>query len=381
MAASGVMKVAKAAGDAEDKKLGIKRGPGNTVLNKGIAQDPSKTINGQLNTISERIDGVMGQVGLAIQPFISQLLNGLVSLTGLIPNVLSALQPLFDVINSIPISQIFTELGVSIQTVLQALQPVFVALQPLLSTIFSVLGAMVTQVSQLIAKIMVHLGPALTKVAEVLSAVLGPALEIAGDLFKKLLDVVGWVVDKVSSFIGAISDLFSTADEGMQQVAETAEDKVKAKNAVIALSKNAKPQEVAAAVNMMVQGKDPHTRAAVMSEVKKFALQQDKENHTTKNVDLYNATQKVFDQQDAANKRRQLVPHRPPSIEAHGGGGGSAVQAQGDAITDGGKKSTVINIGKFFDNMNLNAQTMQQGFDDFERRVENIFLRIVSSAG
>lgn len=50
------------------------------------------------------------------------------------------------------------------------------------------------------------------------------------------------------------------------------------------------------------------------------------------------------------------------------------------SITNGGAQKITINIGKFFDNMNITAQTMSEGIDDFERRVEEVFLRIVNSA-
>ncbi len=54
--------------------------------------------------------------------------------------------------------------------------------------------------------------------------------------------------------------------------------------------------------------------------------------------------------------------------------------ARAGSITNGGTQKITINIGKFFDNMNITAQTMSEGIDDFERRVEEVFLRIVNSA-
>jgi len=53
---------------------------------------------------------------------------------------------------------------------------------------------------------------------------------------------------------------------------------------------------------------------------------------------------------------------------------------QAGNITGGGSKAITINISKFFDNLNVTAQNMSEGIDDFERRVEEVFLRIVNSA-
>lgn len=56
-----------------------------------------------------------------------------------------------------------------------------------------------------------------------------------------------------------------------------------------------------------------------------------------------------------------------------------SVKETNNGITGGGVKNLTINVAKFFDDLNINPATMNQGLDDMEEKVKEIFLRVVSS--
>jgi len=184
-------------------------------------------------------------------------------------------------------------------------------------------------------------------------------------------------VDKVGGFIEKIESLFSTVDDGTQQVAETVANKEDSKKAVVQMAKIKNDTDLFTFFNVTEKVVGKKGINAVMDNVEKQAAEQDKIEHTSRYTSLYKSAKAKYEQQN-------VIPVPNPATAPDSGiknQSNSYGQMQGDAITDGGKKSVIINIGKFFDNMNLTAQTMQQGLDDFEQRVENIFLRIVNSAG
>lgn len=58
-----------------------------------------------------------------------------------------------------------------------------------------------------------------------------------------------------------------------------------------------------------------------------------------------------------------------------------AAKPTADSITGGGSRNVYINLGKFMENFNINTTNMKAGADETQRVFEDMFLRLLNSAG
>lgn len=57
----------------------------------------------------------------------------------------------------------------------------------------------------------------------------------------------------------------------------------------------------------------------------------------------------------------------------------AAISSTEGTIKNGGQKIITYNIGKFFDNINISAQTATEGVQDIERVVLEVFGRVLNN--
>lgn len=129
-------------------------------------------------------------------------------------------------------------------------------------------------------------------------------------------------------------------------------------------------------------------KTAYDNSLKKSA--EEEKAKTQKNTPLQNSpVVPVVDfPKDLLTQQRQMQPVAPamPSIAP---GNGNARQAntqnntsstQANNITNGGTKKIDIHINKFFDNINISAQKIDQGYDQMEQKIVEVMLRVLGSA-
>ena len=179
-------------------------------------QKDSGTVAEKLETFNGKIDGAIGQVGLAFMPMMNQLMDMALQLSDtLLPMIMQAVQPLLDMINQIPIADIFNSVLNVAFAIIAAVGPILEQLTPLFSSIFEMLGPLIQEVGGFIVVLVEGLAPILALVAHIISAVLGPALVLVGKILGVIIDIIKWVAKIALAILKPIIDFIALLIDGI----------------------------------------------------------------------------------------------------------------------------------------------------------------------
>lgn len=333
---------------------------------------------GKWEAIKGQVEGLGVQLGTAMLPLASKVIDVLSGLADQAPAIIDALAPVFsgvgdmiqpimsllppfmamirpvlDAVAAFPIKQLVTDLVAFGQTLFTGVAPILENLKPLIVTVMQVVGTLTSKILQLAKPIIELLSPALAAAAKLLSAVLVPALKLTGWVIGGIIDAIKWMVDKLSWLIKPISALVNLIGDG---------------------------------VNMLMDNitGDAATKQAYEGAKKVgTAWQSGFNDGMTGAQQNWSAMAQATDWRSVgAMGRGASVAGKPKtpstsigSTDFAGIGAGTS-----DKITGGGQKTITINVSKFFDNIIINGSTQGEIMDNFEQRVEEVFLRVLQSA-
>lgn len=179
-------------------------------------QKDSGTVAEKLEKFNGQIDGAIGQVGLAFMPMMNQLMEFALQLSDtLLPMIMQAIQPLLDMINQIPIADIFNSVLNVAVAIIAAIGPILEQLTPLFSSIFEMLGPLIQDVGSFVVVLVEGLAPILALVAHIIAAVLGPALVLVGKILGVIIDIIKWVAKIALAILKPIIDFIALLIDGI----------------------------------------------------------------------------------------------------------------------------------------------------------------------
>jgi hypothetical protein len=179
-------------------------------------QKDSGTVAEKLETFNGKIDDAIGQVGVAFMPMMNQLMEMALQLSDtLLPMIMQAIQPLLDMINQIPIADIFNSVLNVAVAIIAAVGPILEQLTPLFSSIFEMLGPLIQEVGGFIVVLVEGLAPILALVAHIIAAVLGPALVLVGKILGVIIDIIKWVAKIALAILKPIIDFIALLIDGI----------------------------------------------------------------------------------------------------------------------------------------------------------------------
>jgi hypothetical protein len=186
--------------------------PGEEAKNPGTVAEKLETFNG-------KIEGAIGQVGLAFMPMMSKLMDFAMQLADtLLPMIMQAIQPLLNMLNQLPIEDIFNSVLNVAVAIIAAVGPILEQLTPLFGSIFTMLGPLIQDVGSFIVMLVEGLAPILALVAHIVSAVLGPALILVGKILHVVIEVVKWVARTALDLLKPVIEFVTGLIDGVMRL-------------------------------------------------------------------------------------------------------------------------------------------------------------------
>lgn len=173
-----------------------------------------------------KIQGQALKIGGMMAPVVGKALFAFDKIVDKLPVVISALQPLFDMMAAFPFDTMVDGLMSVVRPIISlliptmkvgwgifanlwaALTPILKALEPLLMAVAIAAGIILVPIGELVNKLMNGVSPALTNIARMLSAVLAPVLIGVGNLVGWLVDKFGWLLKPIFKIIEGIAWIF-----------------------------------------------------------------------------------------------------------------------------------------------------------------------------
>jgi len=294
----------------------------------GAMDTQNQTVSAKWANFTEGLKTGLGDVGLSFMPLIGRLLDFANTLTTtLLPQIMQFVQPIMDMLNSLPIETILNNVLSVVSAILAAVSPIITELQPLFDTLFETLTPLIAQVSAFIVSLVQQLAPILAAIARIVAVVLAPAIKFAGEIVSTLItdiknavdaimpfiqELVGWI----ESFINKVVSLLGLKDDNAKQTLSASAIKGPgASNTSISAVQAASTKGLAELTNNLNKPKD-------------MGLQADK---------------------------------------------------TAGAITSGGPRVININGVKFTDKIEMHVLNAKEGLNDLEIMLEEMFLRILNS--
>ena len=216
-------------------------------MTEKIAETPF----GKWEAFKGQLQGVAMQMGIALMPAFSKVIDVLSKVADTLPPVITAFTPLFDVLTGFPVGEVVNNiLGIvspllkhlipAFQLVVkhagslwEGLSPVFIALQPIVGMLGQAIFELLPPILSVAGVVIKALSPALTAVLKILQGPLGLALRLVTSLisilgkviegilkpFVWLGEALDWVADKFNSFFGITSEASSAATAAGQNSA------------------------------------------------------------------------------------------------------------------------------------------------------------------
>lgn len=303
----------------------------------GAMDAQNNTAKAKMENFMESLQGGLADIGVALLPVLKRLFDfGMKLIDNLLPKIMKFLQPVFDILDSLPLEAVLTDVMNMVGVILAALTPVLENLKPLFASIFEVLKPLIQVVGEFVGILMQVLGPYLASLAKFLSAVLGPVIKIVGAILIGLVYMAGElykaikpVYEFIAKYIGKIADAINRFSKWIGL------DK---------LFSNAKDTEAP---------EDP----IKLSIPKDTVLP----STATKDTSLVNA----------GNIANPAVTNNT-TVE-------KTADKTATEITSGGPRVININGVKFTEKIELHVTNAKEGLYDLELKLQEMFLRILNS--
>jgi hypothetical protein len=298
----------------------------------------SGTVAEKLDKFNGQINDAIGQVGLAFMPMMNQLMEFALQLSDtLLPMIMQAIQPLLDMINQIPIADIFNQVLNVAVAIIAAIGPILEQLTPLFGSIFEMLGPLIQDVGNFVVVLVEGLAPILALVAHIISAVLGPALVLVGKILGVVIDIIKWVAKIALAILKPIIEFIALLIDGIMWLFGQS-------NEFSGKGADGKPKTLTPP--------DPEKDSKVTAIDAGAQLEKGLAGTTTSAMPVMAAT--GAKPEKAANKTA-------------------------GEITSGGPRVININGVKFAEKIELSVISAKEGINHLEKQLQEMFLRILNS--
>lgn len=299
----------------------------------GAMANQNQTVEAKWGNLTESLTTGLGDVGIAFMPIVQRLLDFGLKLTNtLLPQIMQFVQPVMDILNSLPIESILNDVMSMVSAILAAVGPILAELQPLFETLLETLGPLISQVSAFIVSLVQQLAPILAVIANILAAVLGPAVKIVGAILGWVITGISKAVDFIMPILKAIVDFISEVVDAIMWVLNLDTDK-----------NNIKPLTTKP-LHTATKPKESTVSATDAAVIKGTGLAQVNNNLKT-----------------------------PQNVQQ-----GQAGKTAGE-IAGGGPRVININGVKFTDKVELHILNVKEGVHELETMLEEMFLRILNT--
>lgn len=175
-----------------------------------------KTSGNMWESFKDNMSIAMGEIGTSLKPFIDKILGLFLKAGDNFPKLIKKLQPFIDLLNSLPVEEIFGTISEYMnmviadgQRIFAALRPAFEELLPLFGTIWEVMWPLIQKIREFMVALFEKLGPTLKNIASIVANVLGPAFRVVGAVVSWLIDLIIKVVDWIAPILESITKFIS----------------------------------------------------------------------------------------------------------------------------------------------------------------------------
>lgn len=167
-------------------------------------------------SLQGQMDEGIGRIALAFAPAFNKLLDfGLKISDKLLPMILTAISPIVEIVNSIPIDAILENVMTIVGAIITAIGPILEQLKPLFDSIIAIMAPLMQDITDFIVVLIEGLAPILQAIAHIVSAVLGPALVVVGKALGWLITIAKWVVKIILAILQPIVFLVAMIMDGI----------------------------------------------------------------------------------------------------------------------------------------------------------------------
>lgn len=298
------------------------------------------TVAEKLEKFNGKIEGAIGQVGLAFMPMMGKLLDFAMQLADkLLPMIMQAIQPLLDMLNQLPLEDIFNSVLNVAVAIIAAIGPILEQLTPLFGSIFQMLGPLIQDVGSFIVMLVEGLAPILTLVAHVVSAVLGPALILVGKILHVIIEVIKWVTKTALDLLKPVIEFVTGIIDGVMRLLGQSNEF------------NGKGLETKPKVPVLLTpGKNTNATAPDVDELFKQGL-----------VGTATATTNLSVAGNTVKTKPENTAHKTAG-----------------EIAGGGPRVININGVKFAEKIEISVINAKEGINHLEAQLQEMFLRILN---
>lgn len=301
----------------------------------GAMEMQNETASAKMGNFTDSLQGGMATLGTAFLPVLNRLFDfGIKLVDTLLPQIMNFIQPVIDILGSLPLDAILTDIMNMVGVILTALTPVLNNLKPLFDAIFEIVQPLIQVIGEFVAILMQALGPSLGAIAKLVSAVLGPIIRFVGAILIGVVYIAGKVIKFVQPLFDAINWFINKIADGLNRFMEfIGMDKIGNK-----IDETPAPP--------------PQPNATIEAAHPSFA---------EKDTSLW----------AAGNAANSAVTSKT-TVE-------KTADKTATEITSGGPRVININGVKFTDKIELHLTNAKEGVYNLELQLQEMFLRILNS--
>ena len=312
----------------------------------GAMDQQNQTVAAKVGNFSDALEGGLANIGTAFLPVLGRLLDfGLKLINTLLPQIMQFIQPVVDIISSLPIESLLNDVMSVVSAILAAVGPILQNLKPLFDAIFDALQPLIQAVSEFVVILVQTLAPYLSAIAKIVSAILGPAIRIVGAILTWIITALGKAIQFIQPIMKGIADFISWLADKINSVM----------NLVGLGSKKDGKDAAGKAAGQLSPIPIPGTEHNTNVLATQAGAQKDKGLAAAGNMATSNAS---------GNAK---IPET-----------GVAGKTAGD-ITSGGPRVININGVKFTDKIELHILNAKESVHELETTLQEMFLRILNS--
>ncbi|OQP45892.1 hypothetical protein A4H97_32135 [Niastella yeongjuensis] len=302
----------------------------------GAMEMQNETATAKLGNFTDAMEGGLGTLGTAFLPVLNKLFDfGIKLVNTLLPQIMNFIQPVIDILNSIPLDAILSDVMNMVGVILAALTPVLANLKPLFAALFEIIQPLLEVAGEFVGILMKALAPTLGAIAKLVSAVLGPIIRFVGAILIGVYYIAGKIVKFLQPIFDAINWFITKIADGINRFMD-----------FIGMDKIGNKEDAAP-----IPGQPMEMNATVDAYQPAFA---------DKDTSLWAAG-------NIAN----------PAVKSKTGVEKSASKTAGE-ITSGGPRVVNINGVKFTEKIELHVTNAKEGLYDLELKLQEMFLRILN---
>jgi hypothetical protein len=189
---------------------------------EGAMATQNQTASAGMDNFMESLNGGLAEIGVAFMPLLSKIFGiGMKLIDGLLPIIQGFIQPVVDILGTLPLDAILNDVMTMVGAILTAVTPILDNLKPLFAAIFDVMQPLIDQVSLFITLLVQALAPIIASLIKLLVSILGPVIRFIGviltvvfamsnillKLIQPVWDKISWVINKIGEGITWLMDV------------------------------------------------------------------------------------------------------------------------------------------------------------------------------